>query len=280
MRMRHQRADVHGFTHAWIHARLGFTLRAFRASVCVLRVCSPCVFSVSVSSSSRVMGKLLKKYARGRGLPENAEHTARTFDAARAARAEAKRRESGAGTSSSARGKTTTTTTTTTKTKTKKWSSRGGAKPRLMRALRASAHGHRALTAREVEACIAPVLQPIRAKYGGQGLAKTSTYVNIASETFLEEFTVLFDEHVDGFNGKSYVKMGKAQEDMLWKRKLREKRLGGGGGGSAAAREPTAGTTTSAHSERESAIAAYRALKAKRRGGGAQTKKPPGKIKW
>ena len=150
----------------------------------------------------------------------------------------------------------------------------------MMRALRASAHGHRALTAREVEACIAPVLQPIRAKYGGQGLAKTSTYVNIANETFLEEFTVLFDEHVDGFNGKSYVKMGKAQEDMLWKRKLREKRLGGGGGGSAAAREPTAGTTTSAHSERESAIAAYRALKAKRRGGGAQTKKPPGKIKW
>ena len=260
MRMRHQRADVHGFIPR-------------------LCVCSPCVFSVvfsvSVSSSSRVMGKLLKKYARGRGLPENAEHTARTFDAARAARAEAKRRESGAGTSSSARGKTTTT-------KTKKWSSRGGAKPRLMRALRASAHGHRALTAREVEACIAPVLQPIRAKYGGQGLAKTSTYVNIASETFLEEFTVLFDEHVDGFNGKSYVKMGKAQEDMLWKRKLREKRLGGGGGGggSAAAREPTAGMTTSAHSERESAIAAYRALKAKRRGGGAQTKKPPGKIKW
>ena len=272
MRMRHQRADVHGFTHAWIHARLGFIPRLCVS--CVLRVCSPCVFSVSVSSSSRVMGKLLKKYARGRGLPENAEHTARTFDAARAARAEAKRRESGAGTSSSARGKTTTT-------KTKKWSSRGGAKPRLMRALRASAHGHRALTAREVEACIAPVLQPIRAKYGGQGLAKTSTYVNIASETFLEEFTVLFDEHVDGFNGKSYVKMGKAQEDMLWKRKLREKRLGGGGGGgSAAAREPTAGTTTSAHSERESAIAAYRALKAKRRGGRAQTKKPPGKIKW
>ena len=269
MRMRHERADVHGFTHAWIHARHGF----MDARIPRLCVCSPCVFSVSVSSSSRVMGKLLKKYARGRGLPENAEHTARTFDAARAARAEAKRRESGAGTSSSARGKTTTT-------KTKKWSSRGGAKPRLMRALRASAHGHRALTAREVEACIAPVLQPIRAKYGGQGLAKTSTYVNIASETFLEEFTVLFDEHVDGFNGKSYVKMGKAQEDMLWKRKLREKRLGGGGGGSAAAREPTAGTTTSAHSERESAIAAYRALKAKRRGGGAQTKKPPGKIKW
>ena len=173
MRMRHERADVHGFMDSCTSC-----MDSFRASVCVLRVCSLCVFSASVSSSSRVMGKLLKKYARGRGLPENAEHTARTFDAARAARAEAKRRESGAGTSSSARGKT---TTTKTKTKTKKWSSRGGAKPRLMRALRASAHGHRALTAREVEACIAPVLQPIRAKYGGQGLAKTSTYVNIAS---------------------------------------------------------------------------------------------------
>jgi len=248
------------------------------------------------------MGKLLKKYAHGRGLPENAERTARTFDAERAARAEAARRGSGARASSASTvfgGKTTTSKTTTSKSKKSTWSSRGGAKPRLMRALRVSAHGHRALTTREVDAVIAPVLQPVRAKYGGQGLAKTSTYVNIASETFLEEFTVLFDEHVDGFNGKSYVKMGKAQEDMLWKQKLREKRrLDGDASDAVAAKASTtmgkarvreaatnaaSATTSNVHSARESAIAAYRALKAKKRGGAPAGKKKPspaGKMKW
>ena len=173
------------------------------------------------------MGKLLNKYANGRGLPANAERTARTFDAER-------RRENGGGaldtiargggnaasTSRAGRGGATKTATASGG---KKWKSRAGAKPRLMRALRVSAKGHRALTAREVEKLIEPVLQPRRAKYGGQGFAKTSTFVNISCDDFLGEFTALFDEHVDGFNGKSYVKMGKAQEDMLWKQKLREK---------------------------------------------------------
>lgn len=243
----------------------------------------------------------MKKYAHGRGLPENAERTARTFDAERAARAEAARRGSGARASSASTGKTTTMKTTTSASKSKKWSSRGGAKPRLMRALRVSAHGHRALTTREVDAVIAPVLQPVRAKYGGQGLAKTSTYVNIASETFLEEFTVLFDEHVDGFNGKSYVKMGKAQEDMLWKQKLREKRRLDGDASDAreatkkasttvgkarvreAATNLASATTANVHSARESAIAAYRALKAKKRGvapAGRKKPSPAGKTKW
>ena len=166
-----------------------------------------------------------------------------------------------------------------------------------MRALRVSAHGHRALTTREVDAVIAPVLQPVRAKYGGQGLAKTSTYVNIASETFLEEFTVLFDEHVDGFNGKSYVKMGKAQEDMLWKQKLREKRrLDGDASDAVAAKKASTtvgkarvreaatnavgATTSNVDSARESAIAAYRALKAKKRGVAPSGKKKPSPMKW
>jgi hypothetical protein len=89
-----------------------------------------------------------------------------------------------------------------------------------MRALRVSAHGHRALTEKEVEKLIQPVLEAKRAKFGGQGFARTSTFINIAREDFLEAFTELFDEHIDGFNGKSYVKMGKAQEDMLWKAKV------------------------------------------------------------
>lgn len=37
-----------------------------------------------------------------------------------------------------------------------------------------------------------------------------SMFVNILCDDFLGEFIVLFDEYVDGFNGKLYVKMGKA----------------------------------------------------------------------
>lgn len=168
------------------------------------------------------MGKLLKKYSYGRGLPSNSAHTAATFEAEREkkrALAQGRRPNPAlvdpttASSSPSARaGKSQ-----------KQWKSRGGAKPRLMRALRVSAHGHRALTEKEVEKLIAPVLEPRRAKFGGQGFARSSTFLNIARDDFLDAFTELFDEHIDGFNGKSYVKMGKAQEDMLWKQKLREK---------------------------------------------------------
>jgi len=176
------------------------------------------------------MGKLLNKYKNGRGLYENSRATATMF-AADKERRDAERRRGGAGATSS------TGASAISKDRAKKqWKSRGGTKQRAVRALRMSSKGHRALTADEVAKMISSVLQPRRAKYGGQGLAKDSTYVNIASDTFLDDFTELFDEHVDGFNGKSYVKMGKSQEDMLWKQKLREKlnnkkNQGGGGGG-------------------------------------------------
>ena len=245
------------------------------------------------------MGKLLKKYAHGRGLPENAAHTAATYDEERRRRDEARRRSGGASTSefvsrdaragASSQGK--------------RWKSRGGAKPRLMRALRVSAHGHRALTKQEVDALIVPVLQPRKAKYGGQGLAKPSTFVNIASENFFDEFESLFDEHIEGFNGKSYVKMGKSREDMLWKQKLRDKqkkKQNAAEGGSeamksgsraddgeaerkrakkkmklaaerAAAMAPTPTVRVDADLQAQ-AIAAYRALKAKK--AAMQTLKP------
>lgn len=167
------------------------------------------------------MGKLLKKYAHGRGLPENSLRTALHYDEERKKRDDARRRSGGS--TSAAGGQHSRASSHASSGSTKRWKSRGGAKPRLIRALRVSAHGHRALTKQEVDALIAPVLQPVRAKYGGQGFAKQSTFVNIASDDFLSEFEALFDEHVDGFNGKSYVKMGKSQEDMLWKQKLREK---------------------------------------------------------
>lgn len=235
------------------------------------------------------MGKLLKKYSYGRGLPSNSAHTAATFEAEREkkrALAQGRRPNpalvdpTNASSSPSARaGKTQ-----------KQWKSRGGAKPRLMRALRVSAHGHRALTDKEVEKLIAPVLEPKRAKFGGQGFARSSTFLNIAREDFLDAFTELFDEHIDGFNGKSYVKMGKAQEDMLWKQKLREKAAAAVGGqamppkDAATRREkkrkhladspvsvtPKTKVDTDLQAQ---AIAAYRALKAKKqhqRGVGAK----------
>jgi hypothetical protein len=67
------------------------------------------------------------------------------------------------------------------------------------------------------------VLQPVRAKYGGAGFAKPSVYVDISDEYFSEKFQELFDEHVDGFGGKSLTKMGKKNEEMLWKQRLKEK---------------------------------------------------------
>lgn len=184
------------------------------------RLCASLASLARARYAARPMGKLLKKYAHGRGLPENAAHTAATYDEERRRRDEARRRSGGASTSEFV----SRDARAIASSQVKRWKSRGGAKPRLMRALRVSAHGHRALTKQEVDALIVPVLQPRKAKYGGQGLAKPSTFVNIASESFFDEFESLFDEHIEGFNGKSYVKMGKSREDMLWKQKLREKR--------------------------------------------------------
>ena len=70
---------------------------------------------------------------------------------------------------------------------------------------------------------LAPVLQPIRAKYGGQGLAKPSAFVDIADANFSEILRRLYDEHVEGFSGKSYKKMGNVQDAMEWRVRLKAK---------------------------------------------------------
>ena len=72
---------------------------------------------------------------------------------------------------------------------------------------------------------IGEVLQPVRAKYGGQGFAKPSAFINGAAPDFKEQLGELFDEHVEGFSGKSFRKMGKKQEqmNMLWKQRLKAK---------------------------------------------------------
>ncbi|CAL6402056.1 unnamed protein product [Bathycoccus prasinos] len=105
----------------------------------------------------------------------------------------------------------------------KKWKSkRAGAKERRIRILR-SLPLSRALTEQELAKMFKTVLQPVRAKYGGAGFAKPSVYVDISDEYFSEKFQELFDEHVDGFGGKSLTKMGKKNEEMLWKQRLKEK---------------------------------------------------------
>ena len=81
----------------------------------------------------------------------------------------------------------------------------------------------RDLTPTEVNKMINPVLQPIKAKYSGQGLAKKSVFVNIAAPDFNDTLRELYDEHVEGFSGKSYKKMGNAQDNMLWRQRLKAK---------------------------------------------------------
>ena len=56
------------------------------------------------------------------------------------------------------------------------------------------------------------MLQPVKAKYGGAGLAKPSVFLNIGEPGFNEAFEELYDEHVEGFSGKSFKKMGKVRQ--------------------------------------------------------------------
>lgn len=108
-----------------------------------------------------------------------------------------------------------------------KWKGRAGKAVRarsiaLHPALKPLAKG-RELTPAEVSKMLRPVLQPVKAKYSGQGLAKPSVFIDIAAEDFRDRLRELYDEHVEGFSGKSYKKMGNAQENMLWRQRLKAK---------------------------------------------------------
>ena len=108
-----------------------------------------------------------------------------------------------------------------------KWKARAGKAVRARTqpthaAMRPLAKG-RVLTPDETRKLIAPVLQPVRAKYGGQGFAKPSAFVDIASDDKDAVIRALYDEHVDGFSGKSYKKMGNAQDMMEWRVRLKAK---------------------------------------------------------
>ena len=67
--------------------------------------------------------------------------------------------------------------------------------------------------------------------------------MDIASDDKDAVIRALYDEHVDGFSGKSYKKMGNAQDMMEWRVRLKAKaeREGTGTAGRSAARpEPAA----------------------------------------
>ena len=139
-----------------------------------------------------------------------------------------------------------------------KWKARAGKAVRARTqpthaAMRPLAKG-RVLTPDETRKLIAPVLQPVRAKYGGQGFAKPSAFVDIASDDKDAVIRALYDEHVDGFSGKSYKKMGNAQDMMEWRVRLKAKAEREGTAEPRAARrrepEPDAGAAAAAGGEK------------------------------
>jgi len=81
----------------------------------------------------------------------------------------------------------------------------------------------RELTKDEITKLLHPVLQPVRAKYGGQGFARPSTFIDISSDDIGAAIKELYDERIDGFSGKSYTKLGNKQDMMEWRRLLKEK---------------------------------------------------------
>mmetsp|Transcript_22395 Transcript_22395/g.72694 ORF Transcript_22395/g.72694 Transcript_22395/m.72694 type:complete len:202 (-) Transcript_22395:1004-1609(-) len=72
---------------------------------------------------------------------------------------------------------------------------------------------------------IGGALSPSARAGGGQGFAKPSVFVNLHDQRFLERFTDLWEEHIDGWSGNSYRGAGKRQEQstMLWKQRLLRK---------------------------------------------------------
>ena len=105
-----------------------------------------------------------------------------------------------------------------------KWKGRAGKAVRAREeAKRPGFERGRELTVAEVAKMMAPVIQPVRAKYSGQGFAKPSCFLELRDANFSERLTQLYDEHVDGFTGKSFQKMGNAQDNMLWRQRLKAK---------------------------------------------------------
>ena len=58
--------------------------------------------------------------------------------------------------------------------------------------------------------------QPVKAKWGGQGLAKPSAFINIAAPDFREILYQMYDEHVDGgVQGLTLVHLSAQPEPFL-----------------------------------------------------------------
>jgi hypothetical protein len=65
-------------------------------------------------------------------------------------------------------------------------------------------------------------LQPRRSSWGGMGLAQPSVCLNLSDAAFASKFSAVFQEHVDGFGGKSFKKKDK-DLSMEWRKRLAEK---------------------------------------------------------
>lgn len=81
------------------------------------------------------------------------------------------------------------------------------------------------LSAKEVRKRVSRVLQPGRARYNGQGVAKPSVFLDMGAPDFGEALAATFAEHVAGWAKKDFRKVSKAQEQptMLWHQRLQAK---------------------------------------------------------
>ena len=72
---------------------------------------------------------------------------------------------------------------------------------------------------------VTAVLQPSRSRYNGQGLSRASVFLEMSEPSFVEQFTVLFDEHIVGWTKRDMRKVSRKQErqGMLWHQRLAAK---------------------------------------------------------
>merc|ERR1712166_639511 len=73
-----------------------------------------------------------------------------------------------------------------------------------------------------------------RSSYGGMGVAKPSAWTDLTADKFNSKLTTLFDEHIQGWSGKSYTKAMKKQQEKanggapLWKQMMMQKQKNAG----------------------------------------------------
>ena len=69
------------------------------------------------------------------------------------------------------------------------------------------------------------LIQPRRNDYGGIGLARASLYLPFVDPAFFPKLEEEFNEHIEGFYGRTHTKAMKRQlgKDMLWRKMAEQK---------------------------------------------------------